>query len=284
MNKKKDMLHKKKDILLKKLALAMKLRDFSEKTAKMYIFYNEKFLKYINKDPRKVTESDIKKFIVHRMVDDYMSSSSIALIKASLKFCYNEIMNRNFRMMKTPKSLTKPPVILTKREIKRILDNTMHPKHRLLIELLYSTGLKLSECINLKYSDLNLKKDIGIVRNRNSSKNRVFIISKIFKKDILEYKEMHIGDEYVFSVNGRKMSPRGIQYAIELAVKRSGIKKNISASTFRHYFAKHLFNNGTNLRKIQRLMGCTYIQAIKVHTHITRSDVKKLKNPLDILY
>lgn len=282
MNKKKDMLNKKKDTLLKKLKLGMKLRDFSEKTTRMYIFYNEKFLEYVNKDPRKVTESDINKFLVHRM-DDCMSNSSIALIKASLKFCYNETMNRNFHMIKTPKLLTKLPVTLTKREVKRILDNTERPKHRLLIELLYSTGLKLSECVNLKYSDLDLKKGVGIVRNRDSSKNRIFIISKIFKNDMLEYKETHVGDEYIFSVNGRKMSPRGIQYAIKLAVKRSGIKKNISTNTFRHSFAKHMINNGIDIRKIQRLMGCTYIQTIKTHTHITINDVKKYKNPLDML-
>ena len=279
MNKKKDMLNKKKDALLKKLKLGMKLRDFSEKTTRMYIFYNEKFLEYTNKDPRKVSESDIKKFLVHRMVDDCISSSSIALVKASLKFCYNEIMNRNFCMLKTPKVLTKLPVTLTKRDIKRILDSTEHPKHRLLVELLYSTGLKLSECINLKYSDLDLKKGVGIVRNRDSSKNRMFIISKIFKKDMLEYRETHIGDEYIFSVNGRKMSPRGIQHAIKLAVKRSGIKKNISASTFRHSFARQMFDNGTDIRKIQELMGCTSIQTVRAHTHITRSK-SKLKNLL----
>ena len=139
--------------------------------------------------------------------------------------------------------MTKLPVTLTKREVKRILDDTERPKHRILIELLYSTGLKLSECINLKYSDLDLKECVGIVRNRDSSKNRIFIISKIFKEDMLEYKEMHIRDEYIFSVNGRKMSPRGIQYAVELAVKRSGIKKNISVSTFRQFHSTKTANS-----------------------------------------
>jgi len=91
----------------------MKLRGFSEKTTKMYVFYNEKFLDWINKDPSKVTDADIKQFLEHRMIDDCMSNSSMKLIKSSLKFCYNEIIGRNFYMMKTPRVLKKLPVILT---------------------------------------------------------------------------------------------------------------------------------------------------------------------------
>jgi len=81
---------------------------------------------------------------------------------------------------------------------------------------------------------------MGFVRNRNSSKNRIFILSKIFKKDLLKYEKTHTEDEYIFSVNGRKMSQRGIQNAIKVAAERSGIKKNVSPRTLRHSFGQTL--------------------------------------------
>ena len=287
MKKRKDKLLRKdtllkKGALLKTLELEMWLRDFSEKTSEMYIFYNEKFLEYVNKDPKKVTESDINGFIVYKMDQDSLSNSSVRLIRSSLRFCYNDVMNRNFLMIETPKISKKLPITLTKNEVRRILDNTERPKHRLLVELLYSTGLKLSECINLRYSDLDMKKSVGLVRNRDSSKNRIFILSKMLKKDLLKYGKTHIEDEYIFSVNGRKMSPRGIQSAIKVAAGRSGINKDVSPRILRHSFAKRMLDNGTDIGEVQGLMGCTNIQVMRTQAHMPGDDIRRLKSPLDM--
>ena len=92
-------------------------------------------------------------------------------------------------LIKTPKASKKLPVVLSREEIKNLIDNTENIKHRLLIELLYSTGLRLSECINLQYSNLDLNDGIGWVRLGKGAKDRIFIISEIFRKDLLDYME-----------------------------------------------------------------------------------------------
>lgn len=268
--------------ILKKLEIEMKLRGFSSKTSKVYIFYNEKFLEYIKKPPENVIEDDIKEFLAYKM-EDSVSNGSIALIKASLKFYYNEILGKNFSWIKTPRSTRGLPVVLTKNEIKILLNNTENEKHRLLIELLYSTGLRLSECINLKYSDLDLKENIGWVRKGKGSKDRIFIISDIFKRDLIKYKDKNGEDEYIFSVNGRKMSPRGIQHAIKTSVERSGIDKDIHVHTLRHSFATHLLENGVDIRKIQSLLGHANLQTTQIYTQVSSDEIKKIKSPLDIL-
>ena len=275
----------KKDAALKKLETELKLRGFSGQTSKMYLFYNRKFLEYIKKSPDKVEDDDVKEYLAYKMSDHSLSNASIALIKASLKFFYSEMLGKNLSLIKTPKASKKLPVVLTRKEIKDLLDNTENLKHRLLIELLYSTGLRLSECINLKYSDLDLNECIGWVRMGKGAKDRIFIISGLFKNDLLEYMEK-TGCEskgYIFSVNGRKMSPRAVQHAIKVSAERAGIEKDVHVHTLRHSFATHLLENGVDIRKIQKLLGHSNLQTTQIYTQVSSEEIKKIKSPLDML-
>jgi integrase/recombinase XerD len=273
------------DERLKKLNTEAKLRGFSPQTIKMYLFYNEKLLNYAKKEPLDITEDDIKDFLGYKLSDDSVSNATIALIKAALKFFYTEILGRNITQIKTPKRSQKLPVVLSQTEIKTLLDKTDNLKHRLIIELLYSTGLRLSECINLKYSDLDLNDGIGWVRLGKGSKDRIFIISEIFKKDLLDYKEKNSSDGkgYIFLVNGKKMTYRGIQHAIKVSAERAGIDKPVHVHTLRHSFATHLLENGVDIRKIQKLLGHSNLQTTQIYTQVSSEEIKKIKSPLDML-
>ncbi|NJD76598.1 MAG: integrase [Candidatus Methanoperedens sp.] len=270
---------------LKKLETELKLRGFSKQTSKMYLFYNIKFLEFIKKSPQDIDDDDIREFLAHKMSDHSLSNASIALIKASLKFFYTDMMGKNLTLIKTPKASKKLPVVLSRSEIKDLLDNTRNLKHRLLIELLYSTGLRLSECINLKYSDLDLNDGIGWVRMGKGAKDRIFIISEMFKNDLLAYKDENSSDGkgYILSVNGRKMSPRSIQHAVKAAAKRAGIEKDVHVHTLRHSFATHLLENGVDIRKIQKLLGHSNLQTTQIYTQVSSEEIKKIKSPLDML-
>ncbi len=273
------------DERLKKLSTELKLRGFSPQTAKMYMFYNRKMLEYIKKQPEEITEDDIKDFLAYKLSEGSLSNSSIALIKAALKFFYTEMLGKNISNIKTPKRSNKLPVVLSRDEIKNLIDKTENIKHRLLIELLYSTGLRLSECVNLKYSDLDLNEGIGWVRSGKGSKDRIFIISKRLRQDILEYtpKNGDNGKGHIFSVNGKKMSPRAIQYAIKISAKRAGIEKDVHVHTLRHSFATHLLENGADIRKIQKLLGHSNLQTTQIYTQVSTEEIKKIKSPLDML-
>jgi integrase/recombinase XerD len=273
------------DGIFKKLETELKLRGFSKQTSKMYLFYNQKFFEYIEKPPEEITDDDIKEFLAFKISDDSLSYASIALIKASLKFFYTEMLGKNIVTIKTPKASKKLPVVLSRKEIKDLIANTLNQKHRLLIELLYSTGLRLSECINLKYSDLDLDEYIGWVRMGKGAKDRIFIISDIFKNDLLDFKEKTCpkSEDYIFTVNGRKMSPRGIQYAIKVSAKRAGIEKDVHVHTLRHSFATHLLENGVDIRKIQKLLGHSNLQTTQIYTQVSSEEIKKIRSPLDVL-
>lgn len=271
--------------ILKKLDTELKLRGFSKQTSKMYLFYNRKFLEYIQKNPDEIIDDDIKEYLAYNISDNSLSNASIALIKSALKFFYSDMLGKNLTLIKTPRSSKKLPVVLSKTEIKNLLENTKNLKHRLLIELLYSTGLRLSECINLQYSDLDMNDGIGWVRLGKGGKDRIFIISDLFRKDILEYiqKRNANGKGYIFSVKGKKMSPRGLQHAIKVSAKRAGIEKDIHVHTLRHSFATHLLENGVDIRKIQKLLGHSNLQTTEIYTQVSSDEIKKIRSPLDML-
>jgi integrase/recombinase XerD len=273
------------DERLKKLSTDLKLRGFSQQTLKMYIFYNQKFLEYTKKQPEDVIEDDIKDFLAFKYSDDSLSNASIALIKAALKFFFTETLGKKLSDIKTPKKSNKLPVVLNRNEIFNLIEKTENIKHRLIIELLYSTGLRLSECVNLKYSNIDLSDGIGWVRSGKGSKDRIFIISEIFKKDLLHYIENTKPNTkgYIFLVNGKKMSTRGIQYVIKTAANRAGIDKDVHVHTLRHSFATHLLENGVDIRKIQKLLGHSNLQTTQIYTQVSSEEIKKIKSPLDML-
>ncbi len=274
--------------LLKGLKAEMRVRGMSPNTVKMYLFYNGKFLEFIKKNPEDVTENDIKEFLSDKLSDDpetSISKGSVNLIKNALKFYYGEILGKNISKLKAPRSTRKLPIILNKTEIKDLLDKTENAKHRLMIELFYSTGLRLSELVNLKYTDLELSENKGWVRNGKGGKDRIFIISETFKEDLLKYMEEkeYYGKGYIFTVNGRKMSVRGIQHAIKISAKRANIEKNVHCHTLRHSFATHLLENGVDTIKIQHLLGHASLQTTQIYVQISNQEIKKVKSPLDNL-
>jgi integrase/recombinase XerD len=258
-------------VSLKKLETELKLRGFSRQTSRMYLFYNRKFLEFIKKNPEEIMDDDIKEFLAYKMSDDSLSNASISLIKASLKFFYTEMLGKNMSLIKTPKATKRLPVILSREEIKNLLDNTENIKHKLLIELLYSTGLRLSECINLQYSNLDMNDGIGWVRQGKGAKDRIFIVSELFRKDLLSYMEKTGANikGYIFSVNG--------------SAQRAGIEKNVHVHTLRHSFATHLLENGVDIRKIQKLLGHSNLQTTEIYTQVSSDEIKKIKSPLDML-
>ena len=269
--------------MLKKIKTELKLRGFSDQTIKTYLFYNEKFLEYTKKDPEEITEEDIKEYM-GELIEKNAANSTIALVKSALLFCYNELLDKNISI-KTPKIPKKVPVVLTKHEIKNMLDKTKNVKHHLILEFLYSTGVRLSECVDFRVSDLKLGEKIGWVRKCKDGKDRMIVLSEKLKRDIEKYLSARKTEsEFLFTGWTRKMSKRAIQKLVEKAAKRAGINKKISPHSLRHSFATHLLESGVNIRKIQVLLGHSNLATTQIYTKVSKKELKKVKSPLDTMF
>ncbi len=265
--------------MLEKLETELKLRGSSPETIKTYKFYNKKFLEFINKNPENVDEDDIKKYLSHLISKD-LSNSTISLVKSALVFLYSEMLKKKIDI-KTPKISKKAPIVLSKQEIRKILAFLKNKKHNLIFSLLYSTGMRLSECINLKVKDLELNENIIWVRDGKGSKDRMVIVSKKISEKLKKYVEKKESDEYVFEGRNGKMSKRNVQKLVSKAAKKAEISKNISPHTLRHSFATHLLEDGVDIRKIQVLLGHSNLSTTQIYTTVSKSEIQKIKNPFD---
>src|SRR3989344_3802552 len=165
--------------MIDKLQTELKIRGFSDKTIQAYSFHNRKFLAFSQKQPQEMQTEDIKRYMAHLMAERKLKPASVNLAMSSLRFLYDEMMGKGlFTTLKLPKAEKKLPTVLSKGEIKALIDAAENPKHKLLIKMMYSSGLRVSECMNLKIEDLDFKERFGLVRAGKGKKDRNIILSQ----------------------------------------------------------------------------------------------------------
>ena len=267
--------------MLSKLATELKLRGFSENTVTSYCFHVQKFFDFIKKDAVAVNNDDVKSFLAHMIAEKNLEPASVALAKAALVFYFQEVLGRKFIDVKTPKRAKKVPIVLTKDEIKLLLNTAKNFKHKLMIELLYSSGLRLSELINLKTEDLEIKDKVGWVRRGKGAKDRLMILSEKVSKDLTRFLKERKG--FVFVGRNGHLSKRLVQKVLaELAIN-AGISKHVHPHMLRHSFATHLLEAGVDIRKIQELLGHADLSTTQIYTKVSTAELKKVRSPLDDL-
>lgn len=269
-------------ILLEKVAYELKIRGFSNKTLKTYLYYLSKFLKFSNKHYTKINEKDIERFFTFLLYNKNSSPSTISIIKSALKFTFDEVLNFNIVNIKTPKSIKKLPTVLTKNEVKDLIRNAETKKERLIIKFLYSSGVRVSELCKIKINDLELKEGTAWVRHGKGAKDRAIILSQNLIKDLKDYIPI-VKSEFLFPGKKGKMSERNVELIINKTSKRANIHKKVTPHTLRHSFATHLLEAGVDIRKIQTLLGHSNLQTTQIYTHINTSEIRKIKSPLDNL-
>jgi len=271
--------------MLEKLTTEIKIRGFSEQTIKAYSLHNKNFLEFIKKEPESIESEDIKKYMAYLMSEKKLKPSSVNLAMSSLKFLYDEMMDKNlFARIKMPKLENKLPTVLTKDEMKQLIDSISNIKHKLLVKMLYSSGLRVSECVNLKVIDLDFKERFGIVRAGKGKKDRNIVLSESIIDDLSNYIEEKSNDsEYVFDVKSKPMSVRQAQRVVTDAAKKAGIKKRVFCHALRSSFATHLLESGTDIRIIQELLGHANLATTQRYTKVSREQLRKVRSPLDDL-
>jgi integrase/recombinase XerD len=267
---------------LQKLETELKIRAFSPQTVKAYLYWNKDFLNNVNKNPEEITEDDVKNYIAGKMSGG-VGAKSIVLIRAALKFFYDEVLGKDIVNLKTPKIAKKLPVVLTKEEISKLIGSIKNRKHKLMVMFMYSSGLRLSELLNLKVGDLELEEKIGWVRSGKGSKDRMLLLSNKLIEELREYIQSKKESDYIFTGRKERMTPRNVQKIIKRAIKIAGIEKDVHPHSLRHSLGTHLLEDGVDIRKIQVLLGHANLSTTQIYTQVSNEELKKIKNPLDEL-
>ncbi len=265
-----------------KIETELKLQGKSKQTIKMYSFYNLGFLDFIKKDPEQIREDDIKQYLAD-LLEKGNDIGTVALARSALRFFYDGMLKKGITVdIKTPKKQRKLPDVLTKDEIKALINAADNLRDKLLIEFMYSAGLRVSECASLKRSDLNIEEKTGLLKHGKGGKDRFFILSDRLTEDLKQYLANH-NNEYIFPVENKPISTRRIQAIVHKLAKKAGIKKKVYCHLLRHSFATHLLEAGVDIRKIQELLAHSNLQTTQFYTQVSKKELKKVKSPLDSL-
>lgn len=271
--------------ILKKSASELKLRGFSEYTYRNYTSLYKKFFDWLDKNNSKIENvlvDDIKLFLSEELSEKQLSPATLSLHRSALLFLFNEVLDRNFKTIKTPKIPKKLPIVANKKELHCLFDQ-LSKKSRLLVQLMYASGLRVSEIVQLQRKDLEFAQNHGWVRGGKGGKDRLFIMSPQLSEDMQEYLAARTNNSpYIFpGRNGEKMSTRNVQKIVKKAAFDAGIDKSITPHKLRHSFATHLLEAGNDIRVIQELLGHSNLQTTQIYTHVTKTTLQNIKSPLE---
>lgn len=262
-------------------------RKYSLRTIKTYLYCINKFLIFSKKEIKKITKHDAIHYL-NKLTEKNYSGSTINVYLQSIKFMLEEVMHRrktfyNVKFSKTPKKL---PEVLTQEEIIRFVNCIKNKKHKLIMKLMYSAGLRSSELVHLKVNDLEFENNHGWVRKGKGNKDRLFIIANTINKELQEYIKDNNLEQDSFLFKGYKyqhISQKSIYMIVKKTAKKAKIMKKISPHTFRHSYATHLIENGYDVYSIQSLLGHNSAQTTKIYVHMASPKMINVKSPLDSL-
>jgi integrase/recombinase XerD len=274
----------KKEEFLKKLQVELTISKNSNYTIRNYVKANEVFLEFTKKAPDQIDEDDVKMYIAQNIADN--SASSIIVFLSAIKYAYSNILKNDPTVaIKRPKKEKKLPTVLSKEEIKKLLRSFETKKSQLMVSLMYACGMRVSELVNLEINNLDFEEKIGHIRQAKGRKDRIFNIPEFLTTKLKKQaeKQKEGGKEFLFSGPKGKLSTRNLQKIVNRAAKRAEIKKEVHPHTLRHSFATHLLENGTDIRKIQELLGHADLSTTQIYTHLSTEELKKIKSPIDTL-
>lgn len=265
----------------------LELRKYALNTARVYISMFEKFInEHKNHKLSEITDQDIQNFLL-KLVQNKRSDSYVNQMLNSIKFYYETVRNmpNRFYHIDRPRKTKALPKVLSKRDVKQMIDCTYNIKHKCIISLMYAAGLRRSELINLKLTDIDSGRMMIHIRNAKNSKDRYIPLSQYILPLLREYYNICKPGIYLFEGSeGRTYSASSVSNIVKRAARKAKIIKRVSPHMLRHSFATHLLEDGVDIRYIQDMLGHSSTKTTEIYTHVAKKDLINIKNPLDSLY
>jgi len=263
----------------------LQLKRYSKQTIDSYLSnLHLAQVHFNNKSFTNINEKEWFNYIFHLVNTKKIAVSTQRQVVGSINLFYKEVYDRelNLNQLRVSQRENKIPPILSKKEVKMILINTHNIKHKALLGLLYGSGLRIGELLELRLSDIDSERMTVKVNQGKGKKDRLTILSnnvlKVLRKYFVEYKPK----EYLFEgQKGGKYTASSARNVLKQSMKRAKINKPATLHTLRHSFATHLLEDGVGITHIQKLLGHHNIKTTLIYTHIANESLMNIKSPLD---
>ena len=269
-----------KQWLLSKRYSPSTIKTYSEALKSFLIFYREKPV-------AEITNEDVIIYNNEYILKNNLSASYQNQIVNAIKLFFQTIRETKMMVDKIhrPKRSKLLPNVLSKEEIKLILNAHSNIKHKTMLSLIYSCGLRRSELLNLKPIDIDSKRNIVLLKNAKGKKDRITPLSPIILEMLREYYIVYKPKIWLFEGQnaGDQYSEQSLQSVLKQALQKAGIKKPVTLHWLRHSYATHLLESGTDLRYIQELLGHSSSKTTEIYTHVSTKSLQQIKSPFDDL-
>lgn len=264
----------------------LELKRYALNTIKTYVNMFEKFINhYYSSNIDDLSMIDIREYLKKLNAEKKSSSYQNQMIN-SIKFYYEVVlgMPNIFYEIERPRSEHKLPVVISKEEVKALIGSIANLKHKCIVSLLYSSGLRRSELLNLKLNDIDSKRLVIYIKSSKGNKDRQTILSPMVLIDLRKYFKEWKPRQYLFEgPKGKKYGAQSVVKIVRRAAEKAGIKKRVTPHILRHSFATHLLEAGTDLRYIQVLLGHNSTKTTEIYTQVAINNLQLIKSPFDSL-
>ena len=266
---------------------ALILKRYSERTVTTYTSLFRQFMEFYKRKPLDgISDEEIRDYLLHLNISRKVSDSYLNQTINAIKFYYEKVLGRPCReyYLQRPRASRKLPEVMSMDEVASVLQSVSNIKHKCILFLIYSGGLRLGEVTNLKANDIDSSRMMIKIRQGKGKKDRYTLLSDRALELLRQYFRSYRPKEWLFTGNdGGQYSDRSVQEIFYKAVRHSGLRKHVSVHTLRHSFATNLLEQGTDIRYIQELLGHSNIKTTLVYSHVTRRGLDGIKSPLDSL-
>jgi len=269
---------------------ALVLKGYSPKTRGVYLGQLRRFLTWCGNGRPRLPDDPARQaqlYLLELVRGKGISKSYQNQVVSALRFLCESVLGepRLALRIPRPRKERKLPAVLSPGEVARILSKPRNAKHRALLMLLYSAGLRVSEVVRLAPADLDVDRGLVRVRGGKGGKDRYTLLARRAVEAVRIYRDAYPTDPWLFpgATPHEHLTTRSVQRIVKVAAEAAGIEKDVTAHTLRHSFATHLLEGGTNLRVIQELLGHQSARTTQIYTHVARSTLETLRSPLDNL-
>ena len=272
--------------LKNKMIQQMQLKGYSNSSVENYTKCIVGLANYYKTSPDLLSVEQVRNYIHFKLIEKKLSKSWVNQIVSALKILFCDVLKREWNELDIPRPRRekKLPIVLSKQEVSELISVTRNLKHRTLLILKYSSGLRLSERKNLKIGDIDSKRMMVRVVQAKGFKDRYSILSPVALELLREYYKIYRPITWLFETKqSQAMSERTIQFVFKNALRKTGIKKKVGIHSLRHSFATHMMEQGVSLPIIQQLLGHKSLRTTSVYLHVQKYTLDAVKSPLDSL-